>query len=306
MSLNRASIASMAAHPDEILFDDEFVARLIKTQTPQWADLPLLRIASTGTDNAVFRLGERLMVRVPRRPSAVALLAKELDWLPHLQGLPLDVPVLRFRGRAELGIPFSFGVLDWMAGQNATPENVADWQCAARALADFLNALHLKDTSGAPAAGASNSRRGVALSALTEVRVPAIDIVADEVDALGAYALWGKACSAVFSRPFVWLHGDLKSDNLIVRDGVLSGVIDWGLAAVGDPSADFATAWFWIDPSARAAFRDHLELDDGDWLRAKGWALYGAVIALSYYRGGRNEALCKQSRLTLSRLGLLL
>ena len=86
----------------------------------------------------------------------------------------------------------------------------------------------------------------------------------------------------------------------------MSGVIDWGLSAVGDPAADYATAWFWIDPSARAAFRDHLDLDDSDWLRAKGWALYGAVIALSYYRGGRNESLCQQSRLTLSRLGLLL
>ena len=296
----------MTAHPDEIPVDDAFVARLIRTQAPQWADLPLRRIASSGTDNAIFRLGDRLSLRVPRRPSAVALLSKELNWLPSLQGLPLEVPVLRFRGCAELGHAFDFGVFDWMEGEIAIPEHVADWRDAARALADFLKALHLKDTAGAPRAGASNSRRGVALTDLTAMTLPAIEIVTDEIDGRGARELWCKACAAEFSQRPVWLHGDLKANNLIVRDGILSGVIDWGLAAVGDPAADYATAWFWIDPSARAGFREHLNIDDSDWLRARGWALYGAVIALSYYRGGRNEALCNQSRLTLSRLGLLL
>jgi aminoglycoside phosphotransferase (APT) family kinase protein len=296
----------MKAHPDEIPIDDTFVARLIRAQTPQWADLPLRRITSSGTDNAIFRLGDTLSVRVPRRPSAAALLSKELDWLPHLQGLPLEVPKLRFRGCSELGLAFDFGVFDWMEGQIAIPEHVANWQDAARVLADFLKALHLKDISGAPPAGASNSRRGIALRELTEVTLPAIEVVADEIDLLGARALWEEACAAEFSQRPVWLHGDLKANNLIVRNGILRGVIDWGLSAVGDPAADYATAWFWIDPSARAGFRDHLNLDDGDWLRASGWALYGAVIALSYYRGGKNEALCYQSRLTLSRLGLLL
>lgn len=216
------------------------------------------------------------------------------------------MPVLRFRGRAELGLAFDFGVFNWMEGQTANSEHVGDWPNAARALADFLKALHLKDTTGAPPAGARNNRRGVALSDLTGVTLPAIDIVADEIDAQRARALWEEACAAAFSQPPVWLHGDLKADNLIVRNGRLRGIIDWGLSAVGDPAADYATAWFWIDPSARTGFRDHLDLDDSDWLRAKGWALYGAVIALSYYRGGRNEALCQQSRLTLSRLGLLL
>lgn len=247
-----------------------------------------------------------MLVRVPRRPSAVTLLSKELDWLPRLRGLPLDVPALRYRGRSEIGVVFDFGILDWMEGQIALPEHVADWRDAARVLADFLKALHLKDTNGAPPAGASNSRRGIPLHDLTDVALPAIDIVADEIDAHRARALWEKACAAESSQPPVWLHGDLKADNLIVRNGMLSGVIDWGLSAVGDPAADYATAWLWIDPIARARFREHLELDDGDWFRAKGWALYGAVIALSYYRGGKSEALCQQSRMTLSRLSLLL
>lgn len=291
-------------HPDEIPVDDTLVARLLAAQTPQWADLPLRRIASSGTDNAIFRLGDRLSVRLPRRPSAVPLLAKELDWLPHLQDLPLEVPAPRFRGQTDEG--FDFGVFDWMEGEVASPGHVADWQTAARSLADFLQALQRKDTTGAPAAGESNSRRGVGLDALTEVTLPAIDAVSDEADARRAHALWEAACAATFSGPPVWLHGDLKADNLIARDGALTGVIDWGLSAVGDPAADYAAAWSWVDPTARNEYRDRLALDDTDWLRAQGWALYGAVIALSYYRGGRNETLCRQSRLTLARLGLLL
>jgi len=293
-------------HPDEIRTDAAFIHRLLRDQAPHWADLPLHRIASTGTDNAIYRLGDRLSLRIPRRPSAVPLLAKELDWLPHLAGLPLEVPTLRFRGRADLGIAVDFGVFDWMEGQTATPQHIADGQSAALALADFLTALQRKETTGAPRAGAANSRRGVALDALAAATLPAIDMLADEIDTLHARSLWHRACAAPFRDAAVWLHGDLKADNLIARGGLLCGVIDWGLSAVGDPAADYAAAWSWVDPPARAAFRDRLGLDEGDWLRAQGWALYGAVIALSYYRGGRNEALCGQSRLTLSRLGLLL
>ncbi|WP_173087913.1 aminoglycoside phosphotransferase family protein [Devosia sp. 1635] len=293
----------MTPHPDEISIDDEFVCGLLRAQAPQWANLPVRRIASSGTDNAIFRLGDNLAIRLPRRPSAAALLSKELDWLPHLQGLPLEVPVLQFRGWSERG--FDFGIFNWMEGEVASPTRVSVWQKAATSLADFLQALHLKDTNGAPPAGERNSRRGIVLGELTEAIRPAIDIVADEIAARRAHALWDEACTAEFLGQPVWLHGDLKADNLIVRDGVLRGVIDWGLSAVGDPAADYATAWFWVDPLARDVFRNRLSLDKSDWLRSQGWALYGAVIALSYYRGGKNEALCRQSRLTLSRLGLL-
>lgn len=293
-------------HPDEIPTDEAFARRVLREQAPQWADLPLHRIASSGTDNAIYRLGDRLALRMPRRPSAVPLLAKELDWLSHMAGLPLAVPRLRFRGRAALGIAFDFGILDWMDGQTATPQQIADSQSAALRLAGFLIALHGKATTGAPAAGDGNNRRGVALAGLTTATLAAFDMLEGEIDSARARSLWHEACGAGFRHPPVWLHGDLKADNLIARGGLLCGVIDWGLAAVGDPAADYAAAWSWIDPSARAAFRDRLGLDDDDWLRAKAWALYGAVIALSYYRGGRNEALCRQSRLTLSRLGMLL
>jgi aminoglycoside phosphotransferase (APT) family kinase protein len=293
-------------HADEIHTDEALIHRLLLDQAPQWADLPVRRLASSGTDNTIFRLGDRLSLRIPRRPSAVLLLTKELDWLPHFEGLPLEVPVLRFRGSADLGLDCEFGIFAWMDGQIASPENIVDKGAAAHELATFLKALRGMSTAGAPAAGELNSRRGIALKDLTAATLPAIDILVDEIDAHRACSLWEAARAARYNDAPVWLHGDLKSDNLIAWDGKLRGVIDWGLSAVGDPAADYASAWSWVDPSARRIFHEVLNLDDEDWLRAKGWALYGAVIALSYYRGGKNDALCRQSRLTLSRLGLLL
>lgn len=289
---------------DDIVLEDSAIRRLLSQVTPQWADLPIRRLVSSGTDNAIYRLGEELLLRLPRREAAANLISKELDWLPRFAELPLEVPRLRFRGSFDFGLKGDFGIFNWMEGDIASPRNIADPLAAALALANFLNGLHLVETEGAPPAGESNHRRGVTLEALSSVTLPAIDILADEIDADAAIRLWKRACATVHRGPPVWLHGDIKADNLIARGGLLTGVIDWGLCAVGDPAADYAAAWTWVDPSAREAFRDACGIGDADWLRAEGWALYAAVIALSYYRGGKNEALCEQSRLTLARLGM--
>jgi aminoglycoside phosphotransferase (APT) family kinase protein len=293
-------------HVDELMADEEAVFRLIAAQAPEWAGLAISPLASTGTDNWLFRLGNSQVLRLPRRPSAIALMAKELDWLPHLQGLPLDVPHLRVRGHADLGTPCEFGIFDWMDGEIASADAIANWADAAQALARFLLSLQAKSTVDAPRAGPLNSRRGVPLHDLNDITLSSIDTLCDEIDVSAAKALWHQGLNSPYAGPGVWLHGDLKADNLIARHGALAGVIDWGLAAVGDPAADYASAWSWVDPSAREIFRMDCALTDSDWCRAKAWALYGAVIALSYYRGGRNDALCRQSRQTLLRLGLLL
>ncbi|WP_370678207.1 aminoglycoside phosphotransferase family protein [Pleomorphomonas sp. PLEO] len=299
------SLYSSVMHIDDLPITEPLIRDLIANETPQWAHLPLHHVNSTGTDNALFRIGDGLVLRVPRRPSAAVALEKELDWLPRLSGLPLAIPTLRHRGRVNLGIDCPFGIFDWMDGDIASPENLSDPTTAAVALAEFLKALRAKPTEGVPAAGPQNSQRGVALEEMSVATLISIDAVADEIDAPAAVALWTSAVSEKHAGPPVWLHGDLKADNLIASHGKLSGVIDWGLSAVGDPAADYASAWSWVDPTAREPFRQTLNLSDGDWLRGKAWALYGAVIALSYYRGGKNEPLCQQCRLTLTRLGLL-
>lgn len=292
-------------HDDEFPLTEHLIRDLLSEHVPQWSSLPLERVRSTGTDNALYRLGRALILRLPRRASAACLISKELDWLPRLHNLPLETPRLRYRGRADCGMECEFGIFDWIEGDIAVPGNIADVTDAAVSLAKFLKALHTISTEGAPAAGVVNKRRGIALAQMSELTRPAIEMVSDEVERDAAEALWQSAVAANETAAAVWLHGDLKADNLLTRNGSLSGVIDWGLSAVGDPAADYASAWSWVHPSAREMFRATLEMSDADWLRAKGWALYGAVIALSYYRGGKNEELCRQSRLTLSRLGLL-
>lgn len=293
-------------HQDDLPVTDAMIQQLLEEHTPQWANLPLARVTSSGTDNALYRIGDELVLRIPRRKSAALLVSKELDWLPHLDGLPLMIPALRYRGRVNLGVDCDFGIFDWMPGSIATPNNIANAEDAATTLATFLKALHLKSIVGAPIAGPINKLRGIPLADMSERTLPTIEIVSDEIDAKAAVELWNEALRETYASPSVWLHGDLKADNLLTVDGKLAGVIDWGLSAVGDPAADYATAWSWVQPSAREGFRNVLGLSEGDWLRGKAWALYGAVIALSYYRGGKNEPLCEQCRLTLSRLNLML
>ncbi len=290
--------------PDELSFDETFIRGLLSEQAPQWAGLPIRPVPSSGTDNALYRLGDDLVLRIPRRPSAIRLLRKELDWLPRLAGLPLAIPHVHFRGLAPVDDGCPFGVFDWIDGDIATPDAITDPTAAALALAGFLKALHRVNTIGAPPAGEENHHRGVALGSLSPLTMAAIDTLSDEMDGKAAHALWRAACHAPQSGPPVWLHGDLKADNLVARNGTLRAVIDWGLCGIGDPAADYAAAWSWIDPTARETFRRACDVSDADWLRASGWALYGAVIALSYYRGGLNEPLCQQSRLTLARLGM--
>ncbi len=287
----------------DFAIDQTVIRKLLSDQAGQWADLPITRVHSSGTDNALFRLGDGLVLRIPIRQAAVPLLSKELDWLPHLANLPLETPTIRYRG---VGAGYEFGIYDWMAGKVATPDNVSDTREAAMALAGFLRALQLKATDGAPRAGPLNNRRGVPLAEMTGITVAAIEILSDEIDTVAALDMWTSAIAARCHPSPVWLHGDLKADNLLVKKGRLSAVIDWGLSAIGDPAADYASAWSWVDPSACQLFREALELDDSEWCRAKGWALYGAVIALSYYRNRDNMPLCQQSRYTLARLGLLL
>ncbi|MCV0428035.1 MAG: aminoglycoside phosphotransferase family protein [Roseibium sp.] len=298
-------IAAMNAD-DEIFSDEPLVRRLLKLHAPDWAELQISRLQSSGTDNALYRLGETLLMRLPRRLSAISLLEKETVWLPQLTGLPLEVPKVRLAVCPSFEFEFGFTVFDWLDGDIAECQSLEDTEQAAQDMAQFLKALQVKSTVGAPVAGDCNHHRGVALSLLSTNTLEAIEGLADEIDVKAAKNIWHEACALPFQGKPAWLHGDLKSDNLIAREGRLSAVIDWGLCAVGDPAADNSVAWSWVEPEARDVFQSEMDLDESEWLRAKGWALYGAAIALNYYRGGKNEALCEQSRRTLMRLGLYL
>jgi aminoglycoside phosphotransferase (APT) family kinase protein len=273
-------------HPDELAIDAPLVRRLVAAQLPQWAGLPVRPIRSAGSDNALFRLGDEMVVRLPRRSGrSVDSLDKEYEWLPRLAPqLPLAVPAPLAKGVPGEGYPCGWAVYRWLEGETATIERLADPRRAATDLARFLAALQGIDPSGAPAPGEHNFFRGVPLRERDEAVRTAIASLDGELDAGTVTAAWEAALEASdWDRPPVWIHGDFADGNLLADKGGFSGVIDWGGLAAADPACDLMAAWSFLPADEREIFREELGVDDATWARGRGWALSVALIALPYY-----------------------
>jgi aminoglycoside phosphotransferase (APT) family kinase protein len=269
-----------------LAIDVSLVERLIARQFPQWADLPLRPVASGGTDNSLFRLGEDMVVRLPRVDWAAELARTEAAWLPRLgPALPLPTPQPLAVGTPAEGYPWTWTVCRWLEGADAYSRPITDLLHAAEALAGFLKALWAIDTTGGPRSGAGNHFRGVRLTHLDAGVRDSLTQLDGEIDLAATTAAWEQALATpTHPGPRVWLHGDLLPGNLLTRDGRLSAVIDFGLLGVGDPAADLIVAWSVLDAATRPAFRAALGVDDTTWERGRGWAIRNAVGALAFYR----------------------
>jgi aminoglycoside phosphotransferase (APT) family kinase protein len=255
------------------------VSRLVATQFPQWAHLPVAPVELDGHDNRTFRLGDELLVRLPSADAYAPQVDKEHRWLPVLAAhLPLPIPEPVARGIPTPGFPRPWSVYRWRAGEPATADRVQDETRFATDLAGFLSALYAIDPTGGPAAGAHSFNRGGPLATLDAEAREAITALLHEVNAEAATAVWDAALRAVWERPSVWVHGDVANANLLVRDGRLCAVLDFGCSAVGDPACDLAIAWTFFAGESRRAFRDALALDEATWARGRGWALWKALI----------------------------
>jgi aminoglycoside phosphotransferase (APT) family kinase protein len=273
-------------HPDEIDTDASLVRRLLAAQFPRWADLPIEPVPAAGTDNAIYRLGREMVVRLPRVERAVSQVEKEYRWLPRLAPhLPLAVPAPLAMGSPGEGYPWHWAVNSWLAGENATIDLIDDPREAAIALARFVAALQRIDPAGGPAPGRHNFMRGIPLAqrdAPTRTAIAALDGMVDTVAATEA---WETALRApAWHGPPVWIHGDLLPGNLLVNEGRLTAVIDFGGLGAGDPACDLMVAWTLLSGESRGTFRDALQPDAATWARARGWALSVALIALPYYK----------------------
>jgi aminoglycoside phosphotransferase (APT) family kinase protein len=290
-------MAAAKMHADEADIDAPLVRRLLAAQFPQWAGLPVERVASSGTDNAIYRLGANLAVRLPRISGALGQVEKDQRWLPRLAPrLPLAVPVPLGAGAPGEGYPWSWGVYRWLDGDEATLERLADPCAAATELARFLRALQLVDTAGGPAPREQGSGRGVPLAWRDRVTREAIAALAGEIDTDAAAAAWDESLAApAWSGKPVWIHGDLAPGNLLVAQGRLSAVIDFACLGVADPACDLQIAWNLFSGESRAAFRAELGVDEDSWRRGRGWALSVALIQLPYYLH-TNPALVASSR----------
>jgi len=271
-------------HPGELDLDAALVRRLLAAQFPDWAELPLERVRSTGTDNAIFRLGHELAVRLPRTASAAARPGKEIEWLPRLAPhLPLEVPTPIAAGEPGDGYPWRWSVCTWLAGEAAATAQIDDLDAAARGLAGFVRALQRIDATGAPAPGEHNAFRGVPLAVRDRAVRRALPRQPRDVDVGAATAAWERALAApAWGGPSVWLHGDLLGGNVLVRNGRICAVIDFGCLGAGDPACELLPAWTFLS-GARATFHASLTVDDATWARGRGWALSWALIALPYY-----------------------
>ncbi len=267
---------------DEVHIDAALVRRLVATQFPRWADLPVRLVEFGGWDNRTFHLGADMTVRLPSAEQYALQVEKEHRWLPKLAPqLPLPVPVPLAKGVPADGYPWQWSVYRWLKGETATVGRIADLCLFAIALADFLNALRRIDPAGGPSPGRHNFFRGGPLTVYDAETRQAIAALDGRVDTVAALATWEAALGAKWVGPPVWLHGDVAFGNLLVKNGRLSAVIDFGTSGVGDPACDLAIAWTLFGGESRDAFRAGLRLDDATWARGRGWTLWKALITLA-------------------------
>jgi aminoglycoside phosphotransferase (APT) family kinase protein len=271
----------MGRPPAEAEVDDQLVRRLLAEQFPHWAGLRLRAVAGAGWDHEIYRLGTDLAVRLPRREIGARQVGKEHRWLPALAGrLPLAIPAVVGQGMPGEGYPWRWSVVTWLPGEIAAACPDLDLAAALR-LAGFIAALRAVDPAGGPA---SEFRRD--LADRDRQVTDALHALGDVPYRTAATRAWARARAARAwdGRP-VWMHGDLHPANLLVTDGQLSGVLDFGLLAVGDPAVDLMAAWTCLSAPARRAFRAALPADEATWERGRGWALLHGLRCAAYAPG---------------------
>jgi aminoglycoside phosphotransferase (APT) family kinase protein len=284
--------------PDEVFVDVALVRRLVAAQFPEWAHLPIRPVGASGMDNATYRLGGDMSVRLPRLPRWIGQVEREQRWLPRLAPLlPLAVPIPVARGVPGEGYPFPWSIYRWLEGENATLDRIADPHRAAVELAEFLRALQAIDAEEGPPPEWSNGFRGVPMdderdSAVVATRMRArIAALEGLVDTDAVTAVWESALSApAWDGPPVWIHGDLAPANMLAYEGRLSAVIDFGTLAVGDPACDMIAAWGFLTAETRDVFRATLSVDDATWARGRGWGLTACLPSPSDLTAPAGEA----------------
>lgn len=286
-------------HADEPDIDTPLVHRLIAVQFPRWAGLPVQRVDSVGTSNAMYRLGEDMVVRLPRTAGAAGDVAKEHAWLPRLAAppLPAAIPVPLGKGEPGEGYPWPWSVYRWLDGENPAPGRLREPGLLAQDLAGFITALHAVDPAGGPVSYRSETlaeRDAVTRSALAELQESLESAAA--IDTAAATAAWETALrTPEWPGPPVWIHADLQPGNLLLADARLSAVIDFGCLGLGDPAVDLIVAWYVLPAPARDAFRAAVRADGAMWARGLGWALSVALLELRYYRE-TNPAMASTAR----------
>jgi len=274
----------------KVHIDVSLVRRLIATQFPQWADLPIKPVEFSGWDNRTFHVGQHMTVRLPSTLEYAPQVEKEHRWLPKLAPLlPLQIPVPLAMGKPTEEYPWHWSIYRWLDGKTASIDRIADMNQFATTLGKFLVALQKIDAADGPRAGQHNFYRGGPLKFYDAETLEAIAILKNKlgkkIDIETVKKIWHEALASTWDNSPVWVHGDIAIGNLLVKNGELSAVIDFGSSGVGDPACDLAIAWTLFTAESREAFRTALSLDNASWARGRGWALWKALIVCAELPG---------------------
>jgi aminoglycoside phosphotransferase (APT) family kinase protein len=262
--------------------DAALVKRLIAAQFPRWSGLDVVPVEVDGWDNRTYRLGDDMTVRLPTAAGYVPAVDKENTWLPRLApSLPVAVPPVLAKGAPGEGYRYPWSVRGWLDGETAAWDRIGDPVQFATAVAEFVRALQRCDATGGPAAGEHSWYRGASLTHYDEETRRCLAALAGRVDTARAAAVWEAALGAEWRGEPVWFHGDIATGNLLIADGKLTAVIDFGTSGVGDPACDLVIAWGMFEGESREAFRETADQDQGMWARARGWSLWKSLLVLS-------------------------
>ena len=255
------------------------VRRLIETQFPQWAELPVLPVDNDGWDNHSFRLGDDMKVRLPSASRYAAQVEKESQWLPRLAPhLPLPIPKPLGVGKPGQDYPWPWSIQSWLPGHPAELDGINDVEQLAYYLARFLLALQAAPANTGPPPGPHNFFRGGPLRTYDSETRDCLDQLHDDIDAHSAVEVWELALATRWEHPPVWVRGDVAVGNLLTANGRLSAVIDFGCCGVGDPACDLTIQWTFLRGPSREAFQATMQADDATLARARGWALWKALL----------------------------
>jgi aminoglycoside phosphotransferase (APT) family kinase protein len=287
---------------DRAAIDADLARRLIDRQFPQWSHLPIEPVRLDGWDNRTFRLGDELTIRLPTGDWYAQQVDKEQRWLPVLAPqLPLPIPAPVAKGEPDAGFPYPWSVYRWLEGEVATSARIDDTAAFASDLARFLNALRRVDATDGPLPGQHNFFRGGRLATYEREALDAIEALGDEIPRDAVLRTWEDAMSTTYDGAPVWVHGDVAAGNLLVRDGRLAAVLDFGSSGIGDPACDTVIAWTFFEGASRERFRAQLDADAATWSRGRGWGLWKSLIVL-VDQLGRDDPEAGESRRVIDRI----
>ncbi len=257
--------------------------KLISSQFSQWVDLKINSVEFSGHDNRTFRLGDEMLIRLPSAEIYAAKVAIEQKWLPQLAPhLSLKIPQPVALGKPTTDYPYPWSIYRWIEGDSANNLMIDDLtlQKIASQLAAFLNELHKVDITDSPMPGAHNFFRGAHPKFYDSEARSAIKKLENFIDFGAAISLWEKSLNSEWKKNPIWIHGDLSSGNILIKNDQLTAVIDFGGMAIGDPACDLVIAWTFFKNKSRKIFKENLQLDHETWNRARAWALWKASLEL--------------------------